>query len=147
MTCCTTRSWRARCESAGCARSTNVTRARTVSTSCWPSQRSSASTRTRRRAVADGLDIAFFGSSLVSSWWNGACTYYRGIIRGLHGLGHHVTFYEPIAYERQEHRDIPDPDYARVVIYPAEREAQVRATVERAADADVVIKTSVVGAF
>ena len=67
-----------------------------------------------------GLDIAFFGSSLVSSWWNGACTYYRGIIRGLHERGHRVTFYEPIAYQRQEHRDIPDPDYARVVIYPAE---------------------------
>jgi spore maturation protein CgeB len=94
-----------------------------------------------------GLDIAFFGSSLVSSWWNGACTYYRGIVRGLHGLGHHVTFYEPIAYERQEHRDIPDPDYARVVIYPAETEAQVRSTVARAAGADVVVKTSGVGVF
>jgi spore maturation protein CgeB len=59
--------------------------------------------------MSDGLDIAFFGSSLVSSWWNGSCTYYRGIIRGLHELGHRVTFYEPIAYERQEHRDIADP--------------------------------------
>jgi spore maturation protein CgeB len=94
-----------------------------------------------------GLEIAFFGSSLVSSWWNGACTYYRGIIRGLHQLGHQVTFYEPIAYQRQEHRDIADPDYARVVIYPAEREEQVRATVEQALGADVVIKTSGVGAF
>ena len=35
-----------------------------------------------------GLEIAFFGSSLVSAWWNGACTYYRGVIRGLHELGH-----------------------------------------------------------
>jgi spore maturation protein CgeB len=33
--------------------------------------------------VTDGLDIAFFGSSLVSSWWNGAATYYRGIVHGL----------------------------------------------------------------
>ena len=30
-----------------------------------------------------GLDIAFFGSSLVSAYWNGAATYYRGIIRAL----------------------------------------------------------------
>ncbi len=30
-----------------------------------------------------GLEIAFFGSSLVSAYWNGAATYYRGIIRAL----------------------------------------------------------------
>jgi len=59
-----------------------------------------------------GLDIAFFGSSLVSAYWNGAATYYRGIIRALHGRGHRVTFYEPNAYGRQEHRDIPDPEWA-----------------------------------
>lgn len=97
--------------------------------------------------VADGLDIAFFGSSIVSSWWNGACTYYRGLVRGLHERGHRITFYEPIAYQRQDHRDIPDPDYAHVVIYPADHEDQVRATVHRAAGADVVVKTSGVGVF
>jgi spore maturation protein CgeB len=94
-----------------------------------------------------GADIAFFGSSLVSSWWNGAATYYRGLIRGLAALGHRVTFYEPVAYQRQEHRDIDDPEWARVVIYPAEDERQVRATVERARGADVVVKTSGVGVF
>ena len=31
--------------------------------------------------MSAGLRFAFFGSSLVSSYWNGACTYYRGIIR------------------------------------------------------------------
>ncbi len=97
--------------------------------------------------MADGLEIAFFGSSLVSSWWNGSCTYYRGIIRGLHELGHRVTFYEPIAYERQEHRDIDDPDWARVVIYEAPDEAAVRSVVERAKGVDLVVKTSGVGVF
>ena len=29
------------------------------------------------------MKIAFFGSSLVSAYWNGAATYYRGIIRAL----------------------------------------------------------------
>jgi spore maturation protein CgeB len=33
--------------------------------------------------MASGLDVAFFGSSLVSAYWNGAATYYRGIIRAL----------------------------------------------------------------
>jgi spore maturation protein CgeB len=94
-----------------------------------------------------GLDIHLFGSSLVSSWWNGSCTYYRGMARGLHGLGHRVTFHEPDAYDRQEHRDIGDPDWARVVVYPAQDADQVRAAVERARGADVVVKTSGVGVF
>ncbi|MCW3040123.1 MAG: hypothetical protein JWM31_2028 [Solirubrobacterales bacterium] len=97
--------------------------------------------------MSDGLRIAFFGSSLVSSYWNGACTYYRGIIRALHERGHEVTFYEPRAYERQEHRDIPDPPYARVVVYEPTDAAAVRAVVARARDADVVVKTSGVGVF
>ena len=60
-----------------------------------------------------GLNIAFFGSSLVSAYWNGAATYYRGLIRALHERGHRITFYEPDAYERQQHRDMPDPDWAQ----------------------------------
>lgn len=64
--------------------------------------------------------IAFFGSSLVSAYWNGAATYYRGIIKALHRLGHRITFYEPDSYTRQEHRDIPEPEYARSVVYPAD---------------------------
>jgi spore maturation protein CgeB len=97
--------------------------------------------------VADGLDIALFGSSLVSSWWNGAATYYRGIIRGLAELGHRVTFHEPVAYDRQQHRDIADPDWARVVVYEAPDEAAVRDQVAQARGADVVAKTSGVGVF
>ena len=91
------------------------------------------------------LNIAFFGSSLVSAYWNGAATYYRGIIRALDRLGHRVTFYEPDAYDRQQHRDIEDPDWAEVVVYPAKTEQQVLRAVEQARDADVLIKTSGVG--
>jgi spore maturation protein CgeB len=95
--------------------------------------------------MSDGLRFAFFGSSLVSSYWNGACTYYRGIIRALHDRGHEIVFYEPHAWGRQEHRDIPDPPYARVVIYEPTDPDAVRAVVARAAGADVVVKTSGVG--
>jgi spore maturation protein CgeB len=90
--------------------------------------------------------IAFYGSSLVSAYWNGAATYYRGIIRALHERGYAVTFYEPDAYGRQEHRDIPDPDWARVVIYPAD-ESGVRRALDAARHADIVVKTSGVGVF
>jgi spore maturation protein CgeB len=94
--------------------------------------------------------IAFFGSSLVSAYWNGAATYYRGIIRALFGLGYDVTFYEPDAYDRQRHRDIEDPPWARVVVYPADEtngEDGVRRALRDASRADVIVKTSGVGVF
>ena len=94
-----------------------------------------------------GLDIAFFGSSLVSAYWNGAATYYRGIVRALHKRGHRVTFYEPDAYGRQEHRDMPDPDWARVVVYPGDTEDSALQMVEAAGDADLVVKASGIGIF
>jgi spore maturation protein CgeB len=97
--------------------------------------------------AGEPLDIAIFGSSIVSAWWNGAATYYRGLVRGLAGLGHRVTFHEPIAYERQEHRDIADPPWCRVVVYRADTADEVRAAVSAASAADVAIKTSGVGVF
>src|SRR5215212_2896381 len=92
------------------------------------------------------MNIAFFGSSLVSAYWNGAATYYRGIIRGLHELGHKITFYEPDAYDRQKHRDIPDPEWARVVVYPAD-DGGVAGALEQARGVDMVVKTSGVGVY
>lgn len=88
--------------------------------------------------------FAFFGSSLVSSYWNGAATYYRGLIRALHDCGHEITFYEPDAYGRQQHRDIDDPPWARVAVYPA-TESAAGEVLDRARGADVVVKTSGVG--
>ena len=96
--------------------------------------------------MSHGLDIAFFGSSLVSAYWNGAATYYRGIIRNLAERGHRVTFYEPDAFERQQHRDIPDPAWAKVVVYPA-TESEVHRMLETAHGADIVVKASGVGVF
>jgi len=91
------------------------------------------------------MHIAFFASSLVSAYWNGAATYYRGIVRALHARGHRVTFYEPDAFGRQQHRDMADPDWAEVVVYPADSEADVLRTVEAARGADLVVKASGVG--
>ncbi len=92
------------------------------------------------------MNIAFFGSSLVSAYWNGAATYYRGLVSALHARGHRITFYEPDAYERQQHRDIDDPPWARVVVYPATQEALQRC-LEEARAADLVVKASGVGVF
>ncbi|HEX6442468.1 MAG TPA: glycosyltransferase [Stellaceae bacterium] len=92
------------------------------------------------------LSIAFFGSSLVSAHWNGAATYYRGVLKALAANGHRIVFYEPDAYDRQKHRDIPDPDWARVVVYPA-TEAGVERVLDAARDADFLVKASGVGVF
>jgi spore maturation protein CgeB len=92
------------------------------------------------------MRLAFFGSSLVSAYWNGAATYYRGLIRALAERGHQVTFFEPDAYERQAHRDISDPEWARVVVYQAS-EFGVRGALEQARHAELVIKCSGVGVF
>ena len=90
--------------------------------------------------------MAFFGSSLVSAYWNGAATYYRGIIRALGARGWDVTFFEPDAYDRQAHRDMPDPSWARVVVYPARGDGLQRA-LDAARPADVLVKASGVGVF
>jgi spore maturation protein CgeB len=92
------------------------------------------------------MKFAFFGSSLVSAYWNGAATYYRGIIRAMNERGHEVSFYEPDAYDRQKNRDIPDPDWARVIVYQPTEE-DVYKMLDDAQDADVIIKTSGVGVF
>jgi spore maturation protein CgeB len=91
-----------------------------------------------------GLDIAFFGSSLVAAHRNGTATY-RGIVRALARRGHRTTFYEPEAFDREKHRDIPDPPWARVVVYPATMRGALGALAS-ARGADLVVKASGVGA-
>jgi spore maturation protein CgeB len=92
------------------------------------------------------MKISFFGSSLVSAYWNGAATYYRGIIRAMYDRGHQITFYEPDAYSRQQHRDIPDPEWADVVVYEP-KESCLYQTLDEAKNADLIIKASGVGVF
>ena len=92
------------------------------------------------------MKIAFYGSSLVSSYWNGAATYYRGILSALATHGHDIVFYEPDAFDRQQHRDIDPPGYARSVVYPATAEG-LRGVLAEAAAADIVVKASGVGVF
>jgi spore maturation protein CgeB len=92
------------------------------------------------------MNIAFYGSSLLSSWWNGAATYYRGLLRDLAGRGYDITFYEPDAYDRQKHRDMEPPAWARSVVYAATPEGLASVLAEARA-ADIVVKASGVGVF
>ena len=93
------------------------------------------------------MKICFFGSSLVSSYWNGAATYYRGILKALAALGHEIVFFEPDAFERQSHRDILDPEWAKVVVYPATSVGWQRSLEKAIGSADLLVKASGVGVF
>ena len=97
--------------------------------------------------MKNSLDIAIFGSSLVSAYWNGAATYYRGMVRALSERGHRVTFYEPDAFGRQQHRDLPDPPWAKVVVYPGNDDAAALQALDKARSADLVVKTSGIGVY
>jgi len=92
------------------------------------------------------MKIAFYGSSLLSSYWNGAATYYRGLLRDLASRGYEITFYEPDAFDRQSHKDMEAPDWARSVVYDATPEA-LRRVLGEARAADIVVKASGVGVF
>jgi spore maturation protein CgeB len=90
------------------------------------------------------MNIFVFGSSITSSYWNGAATYYRGIYRNLAKLGHHVTFAEPDVYGRQQKRDAGDYSYVQSVVYSTP--GDLSEMFSRAAGADLIIKHSGVGA-
>ena len=92
------------------------------------------------------MRITIFGSSLVSSYWNGAATYYRGMCKALHARGHQVTFVEPDIYDRQARRDLAeDPPYAEVRVCAGWPE--LARELDRARGVDLVAKCSGVGGW
>lgn len=90
------------------------------------------------------MRFAFFGSSLVSAYWNGAATYYRGLLKALADRGHCILFCEPDAFERQTHRDMQDPNWARVFVFAPDQDG-MEAALRAAESADVIVKFSGVG--
>ena len=89
------------------------------------------------------MKIFAFGSSIVSSYWNGAATYYRGCYKYLARLGYDITFAEPDAYSRQQHRDSDDFSYVNSVVY--QPGADLDRMLKMAAEADIVVKHSGIG--
>ena len=91
------------------------------------------------------MRIFAFGSSITSSYWNGAATYYRGMYKQLHALGHEITFAEPDAYGRQQKRDSGDFSYVSSIVYKTAED--IPALLRQAAECDLVVKHSGVGVF
>ena len=94
------------------------------------------------------MKIFAFGSSIVSSYWNGAATYYRGCYKYLARLGYDITFAEPDAYGRQQHRDTDDFSYVHSLVYqPREKDGgrDLDRLLQQAATYDIVVKHSGIG--
>lgn len=87
------------------------------------------------------MKLLVFGSSILSSYWNGAATYYRGIYKELNRLGYEITFAEPDCYGRQQHLDASSFPFVKSVVY---QPGQYREVLRE--HADVVIKHSGLGA-
>ncbi len=90
------------------------------------------------------MKLVVFGLSLSSSWGNGHATTYRALLRAFAQRGHEIVFFEWDApWYRGEHRDHPDPDYARLVLYEEWEAVRERALGE-SRDADAVVVGSYV---
>jgi len=90
------------------------------------------------------VKIFVIGSSITSSYWNGAATYYRGIYKHIAALSHEITFAEPDVYGRQQRRDAESYHYVESVIYSTPKD--LPRVLDRAQSADLIIKHSGVGA-
>lgn len=91
------------------------------------------------------LSLSFFVSSILSAYWNGAATYYRGLARALHERGHRLHFYEPQAFGRHKHRDFDELPWGEVTVYEPDDWQQVKQCLRAASNSDFVVKASGIG--
>lgn len=63
------------------------------------------------------MRIVIFGLSLASSWGNGHAVTYRSLIKGLHGEGHDVVFFERDVAWYHATRDFEAWPYCRLIFY------------------------------
>ncbi len=90
------------------------------------------------------MKLVVFGLSLSSSWGNGHATTYRALLRGFARRGHDVVFYEWDApWYRGHRRDLPDPDFCQLHLYP-DWEQVAPDALARAREADAVVVGSYV---
>jgi len=64
------------------------------------------------------MKLVVLGLSLSSSWGNGHATTFRALLSAFAGRGHEVLFLERDVPWYAGHRDLPDPDFCRLELYP-----------------------------
>ncbi|HEY7388292.1 MAG TPA: glycosyltransferase [Bryobacteraceae bacterium] len=87
------------------------------------------------------MKLVVFGLAVSSSWGNGHATSWRGLIRALASLGHHVIFFERDQPFYAAHRDLWELPDAELILYPNWQDVRDTAR-RRLAEADVAMVTS-----
>ncbi len=64
------------------------------------------------------LRVVVLGLSLSSSWGNGHATTFRALLKAFAACGHDVLFLERDVPWYAAHRDLPDPGFCRLALYP-----------------------------
>ena len=64
------------------------------------------------------MNIVVLGLSLSSAWGNGHATTYRALLKALAGRGHDILFLERDVPWYAAHRDLPEPAFCRLRLYP-----------------------------
>jgi spore maturation protein CgeB len=90
------------------------------------------------------MKVFALGASILTSYWNGAATYYRGNYKYLARRGHTITFASPDAFDRRNHHDSGDFSFVNAIYYPPTSDG-IDAMLEMAAEADIVVKHSGLG--
>jgi spore maturation protein CgeB len=63
------------------------------------------------------MKIVVFGLSITSTWGNGHGTTFRALLRALHTRGHDIVFFEKNAEWYASNRDLPEPDFCKVILF------------------------------
>ncbi len=90
------------------------------------------------------VQLLFLGLSITSSWGNGHATTYRSLLKALARRGHSIVFVEKNVEWYAGNRDMPEPEFAAVLLYDAWEEVLPR-VLEEAARADAVVIGSFFG--
>ena len=85
------------------------------------------------------MNLVVIGLTLSSSWGNGHATTWRALLRAFAAQGGRVTFLERDVPWYAAHRDMPEPDFARLELYADLTELRAgHGRTVRAADAVVI---------
>jgi spore maturation protein CgeB len=84
------------------------------------------------------MKIVIFGLSITSSWGNGHATTFRALCSALHQRGHRIVFFEHNAEWYEHNRDLPAPEFCKVIIFESWDDV-LPAVRGQLADADVAV--------
>jgi spore maturation protein CgeB len=84
------------------------------------------------------MKLVVFGLSITSTWGNGHGTTFRALLRALHARGHDIVFFEKDVEWYASNRDLPEPDFCKVILFESWREV-LPVVRKQLKDADAVV--------